>query len=116
MSDFLNSKMSLIILNLDLILLSESMNKTQNARFYLSKLLLEMNIVVCANKYLNRHGAITPWTVVPHLSVIILFQVKLDQQNVVIEQVKTLLAIAKQQPGLISANLHHRLDGVPSVV
>lgn len=43
MFDFLNNKMSLAILNLDLILLDESMNKTQNASFCLSKLLFEMD-------------------------------------------------------------------------
>lgn len=46
------------------------------------------------------------------VTVIILFRVKDGQQAAVIEVVKALFAIAKRQPGFISANLHRSLDGV----
>ncbi|MEL7504352.1 MAG: antibiotic biosynthesis monooxygenase [Cyanobacteria bacterium J06554_6] len=41
---------------------------------------------------------------------IILFKVKPGQQSAVVEKVKQLFAIAKQQPGFVSANLHRSLD------
>ena len=46
------------------------------------------------------------------LTVIILFKVKDNQQMAVIEKVKELFEIVKQQPGFVSANLHRSLDGV----
>ena len=46
------------------------------------------------------------------VTVIVLFKVKDNQQTAVIEKVKQLFAIAKRQPGLISANLHRSLDGI----
>lgn len=46
------------------------------------------------------------------VTVIVLFKVKEGQQAAVVEQVKRLFAIAKQQPGFVSANLHRSLDGV----
>ncbi|MEO0769260.1 MAG: antibiotic biosynthesis monooxygenase [Cyanobacteria bacterium J06649_4] len=45
------------------------------------------------------------------LTVIILFKLKDNQQMAVIAKVKALFAIAKKQPGFISANLHRSLDG-----
>ncbi|MEO1348272.1 MAG: antibiotic biosynthesis monooxygenase [Cyanobacteria bacterium J06635_15] len=44
------------------------------------------------------------------VTVIVLFKVKVGQQAAVVEQVKRLFAIAKQQPGFVSANLHRSLD------
>lgn len=41
---------------------------------------------------------------------IILFKVKPGQQSAVIDKVKQLFEIAKQQPGFVSANLHRSLD------
>ncbi|MGF1460836.1 MAG: antibiotic biosynthesis monooxygenase family protein [Leptolyngbyaceae cyanobacterium] len=46
------------------------------------------------------------------VTVIILFKVKAGQQPAVIDQVKRLFAIAKAQPGFVSANLHRSLDDV----
>lgn len=46
------------------------------------------------------------------VTVIILFKVKEGQQAAVIEQVQELFAIAKHQPGFVSANLHRSLDGL----
>jgi quinol monooxygenase YgiN len=46
------------------------------------------------------------------LTIIILFKVKEGQQDSLLEKIKELLAIAKQQPGFISANIHRSLDGV----
>lgn len=46
------------------------------------------------------------------LTVIVLFRVKQDQQADVVDRVKELFAIAKQQPGFISANLHRSLDDI----
>ena len=43
---------------------------------------------------------------------IILFKVKPGQQSAVIDKVKELFSIAKQQPGFVSANLHRSLDDV----
>lgn len=43
-------------------------------------------------------------------TTIILFEVKAGQQAAVIDTAKQLFAIAKQQPGFISANLHRSLD------
>lgn len=45
------------------------------------------------------------------LTVIVLFKVKDGKQAEVVERVKALFAIAKQQPGFVSANLHRSLDG-----
>ncbi|MEM6425673.1 MAG: antibiotic biosynthesis monooxygenase [Cyanobacteria bacterium P01_D01_bin.128] len=45
------------------------------------------------------------------VTVIVLFRVKPNQQSAVMEQVKRLFAIAKAQPGFVSANLHRSLDG-----
>lgn len=44
------------------------------------------------------------------ITPIILFKVKPGQQAAVVDQVKRLFAIAKQQPGFVSANLHRSLD------
>ncbi|MGF1522583.1 MAG: antibiotic biosynthesis monooxygenase family protein [Leptolyngbyaceae cyanobacterium] len=44
------------------------------------------------------------------ITPIILFKVKPGQQATVIDQVKKLFGIAKQQPGFVSANLHRSLD------
>lgn len=44
------------------------------------------------------------------VTVIILFKVKEGQQLAVIDLVKQLFEIAKQQPGFVSANLHRSLD------
>lgn len=44
------------------------------------------------------------------LTVIVLFKVRAGQQTVVLETVKQLFEIAKQQPGFVSANLHRSLD------
>ncbi|NEP19653.1 MAG: antibiotic biosynthesis monooxygenase [Leptolyngbya sp. SIO4C1] len=46
------------------------------------------------------------------VTVIVLFKVKEGQQAAVIDRVKQLFAIAKRQPGFVSANLHRSLDGV----
>ncbi|MEM9809060.1 MAG: antibiotic biosynthesis monooxygenase, partial [Cyanobacteria bacterium P01_D01_bin.56] len=46
------------------------------------------------------------------VTVIVLIKVKDNQQAAVIDTVKQLFAIAKRQPGLVSANLHRSLDGV----
>ncbi|MEM6714034.1 MAG: antibiotic biosynthesis monooxygenase family protein [Cyanobacteria bacterium P01_D01_bin.6] len=46
------------------------------------------------------------------ITVIVLFKVKLRQQMALIDQVKQLFDIAKQQPGFVSANLHRSLDEV----
>jgi quinol monooxygenase YgiN len=46
------------------------------------------------------------------LTVIILFKVKAGQQAAVIETIRHLFAIAKQQPGFVSAHLHRSLDEV----
>ena len=46
------------------------------------------------------------------LTVILLFKVKDGQQTALIEQIKPLLDIAKQQPGFISTCLHRSLDGI----
>lgn len=46
------------------------------------------------------------------LTVIVLFRVKEAQQAALVDRVKALFAIAKQQPGFVSANLHRSLDGV----
>lgn len=46
------------------------------------------------------------------VTVIILFKVQAGQQTVVLETVKQLFEIAKQQPGFVSANLHRSLDEV----
>ena len=46
------------------------------------------------------------------LTVIVLFRVKEGRQADVINKVKELFVIAKQQPGFVSANLHRSLDGV----
>ena len=46
------------------------------------------------------------------VTVIVLFRVKEGTQSEVIEHVKGLFAIAKKQPGFVSANLHRSLDGV----
>ncbi|MEM9977903.1 MAG: antibiotic biosynthesis monooxygenase family protein [Cyanobacteria bacterium P01_D01_bin.2] len=46
------------------------------------------------------------------VTVIVLIKVKENQQAAVIDTVKKLFAIAKLQPGLVSANLHRSLDGV----
>ena len=45
------------------------------------------------------------------LTVIVLFKAKDGQQASVVDAVKELFAIAKQQPGFVSANLHRSLDG-----
>ncbi|MGD1859042.1 MAG: antibiotic biosynthesis monooxygenase family protein [Leptolyngbyaceae cyanobacterium] len=45
-------------------------------------------------------------------TVIVLFRVQETQQAVAIAQIKQLFAIAKQQAGFVSANLHRSLDGV----
>ena len=45
------------------------------------------------------------------LTVIVLFKVREGQQVIVLETVKQLFEIAKQQPGFVSANLHRSLDG-----
>jgi len=44
------------------------------------------------------------------VTVIVLFKVKEGQQIPVVEKVRELFAIAKQQPGFVSANLHRSLD------
>lgn len=46
------------------------------------------------------------------LTVIMLFKVKDGKQAEVVDRVKALFAIAQQQPGFVSANLHRSLDGV----
>lgn len=46
------------------------------------------------------------------INPIILFKVKAGQQAAVIDKVKQLFEIAKQQPGFVSANLHRSLDDV----
>lgn len=46
------------------------------------------------------------------LTVIVLFRVKQGQQTAVVDKVKELFAIAKQQPGFVSANLHRSLDDI----
>ncbi|MEL7225482.1 MAG: antibiotic biosynthesis monooxygenase [Cyanobacteria bacterium J06576_12] len=46
------------------------------------------------------------------LTVIVLFRVQEGRQAAVIDRVKELFAIAKQQPGFVSANLHRSLDNV----
>lgn len=46
------------------------------------------------------------------VTVIVLFRVKDGQQTTVVNQVKKLFAIAKQQPGFVSANLHRSLDNL----
>ncbi|MEM1424928.1 MAG: antibiotic biosynthesis monooxygenase [Cyanobacteria bacterium P01_H01_bin.130] len=46
------------------------------------------------------------------VTTIILFRVKEGQQATVIEKVKQLFQIAKQQPGFVSANLHRSLDEI----
>ena len=45
------------------------------------------------------------------LTVIVLFKVKEGQQTAVVEKVRELFAIARQQSGFVSANLHRSLDG-----
>lgn len=45
------------------------------------------------------------------LTVIVLFKVKDGQQVSMVNKVKELFAIAKKQPGFVSANLHRSLDG-----
>lgn len=45
------------------------------------------------------------------VTVIILFKVKEGQQIAVIKTVKELFAIARHQPGFVSANLHRSQDG-----
>ena len=45
------------------------------------------------------------------LTVIVLFKAKDGQQASVVSAVKELFAIAKKQPGFVSANLHRSLDG-----
>ena len=45
------------------------------------------------------------------LTVIVLFLAKEGQQMAVVDRVKELFAIAKQQSGFVSANLHRSLDG-----
>lgn len=46
------------------------------------------------------------------VTVIVLFRVSAEQQSTVIDQIKELFAIAKQQPGFVAAHLHRSLDGV----
>ncbi|MEM8504080.1 MAG: antibiotic biosynthesis monooxygenase [Cyanobacteria bacterium P01_D01_bin.1] len=46
------------------------------------------------------------------ITIIVLFRVKEGQQPEVVDRVKELFAIAKQQPGFVSANLHRSLDDV----
>ncbi|MEM8808810.1 MAG: antibiotic biosynthesis monooxygenase family protein [Cyanobacteria bacterium P01_G01_bin.38] len=46
------------------------------------------------------------------VTVIVLFKVKEGQQAALLEQIKKVLAIAKQQPGFVSSNLHRSLDGL----
>ena len=46
------------------------------------------------------------------VTVIILFRVNDGQQTAVLDQVNQLFAIAQQQPGFVSANLHRSLDGL----
>ncbi|MEO1446257.1 MAG: antibiotic biosynthesis monooxygenase family protein, partial [Cyanobacteria bacterium J06635_11] len=46
------------------------------------------------------------------VTVIVLFKVKAGQQAALLEQIKQVLAIAKQQPGFVSSNLHRSLDGL----
>jgi quinol monooxygenase YgiN len=46
------------------------------------------------------------------VTAIDLFKVKDAQQTAVIDRVKQLIALAQQQPGFVSANLHRSLDGL----
>ncbi|MGF1494383.1 MAG: antibiotic biosynthesis monooxygenase [Microcoleaceae cyanobacterium] len=46
------------------------------------------------------------------LTVIILFKVKPGQQAALLAKIDPVFAIAKQQPGFVSANLHRSLDGM----
>ena len=45
-------------------------------------------------------------------TVIIIFQVKPEQQSELIEAIKEFLETVKTQPGFVSANLHKSIDGV----
>lgn len=45
------------------------------------------------------------------VTIIVLFRVKDGRQSEVVEQVKQLFAVAQNQPGFVSANLHRSLDG-----
>lgn len=48
-------------------------------------------------------------------TVIIIFKVKPEQQQELIETIKEFLEIVKNQPGFVSANLHRSTDGVKVV-
>lgn len=45
-------------------------------------------------------------------TVIIIFRVKPEQQQDLIEAIKEFLETVKVQPGFVSANLHKSIDGV----